>query len=124
MKSNAPEVIEFNIPMFCEKILICVSPNMDIIKELFPKEDLPDTNNSMGYAFSAMHKDGNSRMLIWVRNWHLPTLLHEIYHTVFSILDYMGVNDTETGAYMLEYIYTEMVRQRSINRKSGSSQCS
>lgn len=54
-------------------------------------------NNSAGYC------RGNT---IWLSDEaELPTLVHELYHAVEFLQEYLGVKCQETGAYMLGYVF-------------------
>ena len=115
-------IIEFDISLFEEKILICVSRSMDTLKKLFPADDLSYLcKTHQGLAFGAIHKDKKHRRVIWLRKWCIKTFLHEAYHTIADIMSYRDIKDFETGAYLLEFIYAETIKRRRMIAKRGSN---
>lgn len=100
-------VIEFEISLFREKVFVCVSIS-EVLKEFFSESELSnlDFSNS-GLCFGAMHNDGKYRRVIWLSHWDIITFVHEAYHVTKYILDYHGVECHETGAYLMEFIYSE-----------------
>jgi hypothetical protein len=104
------QVIEFEISLFREKVFVCISSSEEL-KEFFSETELTgcDFSNS-GLSFGATHNDGKYRRVIWLRERVMSTFVHEAYHITKYILDYAGVECHETGAYLMEFIYSETIR--------------
>lgn len=111
-KPLTAKIIEFEVALFGEKILVCISPSINILKELFPKSDLSNYSEThLGLSFNAMHTDENHRRVIWLKIWDIPTFIHEAYHITKYILDHAGIEEHETGAYLIEFIYSETIKR-------------
>jgi hypothetical protein len=112
------QIIEFDIALFHEKVFVCISSSTDTLKEFFSEIDLSDSDNRLdGLAFNDTHTDGKYRRVIWLKSWDPITFVHEAYHVTKYIVDYHGVECHETGAYLIEFIYSQTLSRlnREIN---------
>lgn len=50
--------------------------------------------------------------LIWIKKYDEGILIHEISHVVDRLFHICGIDDSETRAYMLEYIYESLREKR------------
>ena len=104
-------IVEFEISLFCEKVIVCIAPSTDVLKEFFNDLELSTADSSkLGLSFGATHKDGSYRRVIWLRKWDITTFIHEAYHLTKYVLDYAGVECHETGAYLIEFVCSETIK--------------
>ena len=102
------QVVEFEISLFYEKVLVCISPSGELLKEVFSESELSGLDFSIsGLCFGAIHNDGKYRRVVWLREWDVPTFIHEAYHLTKYVLDHARVECHETGAFLIEFIYNE-----------------
>jgi len=111
MDDKLQSLIEFEISLFCEKVLVCISSSTDVLKDLFPNLRLSeDDKPKLGLSFGAMHKDGSYRRVIWLKKWDITTFIHEAYHLTKYVLDHAGIECHETGAYLMEFVCSETIK--------------
>ncbi len=103
------KILEIPVPTFDTSVFIFIGESTDDMKPYFADGQLDniDVTNFRGMCFEAEGKDGEDKRVIWLRRDDKPTLVHEIYHAVKYILDFAGVNDQETGAFLTEYLFKE-----------------
>ena len=106
------KVKEIPVNIFDVIVSVYICNSTDNLKHDFLENQLNniDGSNFMGLCFNALHKDGKNRRVIWLRKFNLTVLAHELYHTVKYIFDYACVDDHETGAFLMEYLFSESLK--------------
>ncbi len=106
------KTIEIPVPIFDKVISLYVCDTIDKLSPFFADGQLSNIygDDFMGLCFEAIAKDGRARRVIWIREFNLPVLAHEIYHATKYILDFAGVDDHETGAFLTEYLFSEAIK--------------
>ncbi len=56
--------------------------------------------------------NGNRATIVWMKEWNLGCLVHELSHLRDMVLRDKGVDDTEAAAYYTEYWFNEICRAR------------
>jgi hypothetical protein len=103
------KTVEIPVPTFDSIVSVFVGEDTGDMKPYFEDGQLDNIegSNFRGLCFEATAVDGRERRVIWVRELSAHVLAHEIYHCVKYILDWAGVNDHETGAFLTEYLFRE-----------------
>ena len=104
--------IEIQVPTFDTIVSVFVGESTDDMKPYFIEGQLDniDGTNFRGLCFEAETTQKTETRVIWLRRFDIPTLAHEIYHAVKYILDFAGVDDHETGAFLSEYLFREAMK--------------
>lgn len=80
---------------------------MPVMKELGIHEDSLPRQKDEGLV-----AEGEKCFIVWVKDCkNLPVLVHEIYHLVDEIFEFLGIegdNDSEFGACLAEYYMREI----------------
>lgn len=59
---------------------------------------------------------------VWLPKWNSATLVHELFHAVGMMCRSSGIEDEETGAYLIGYLFkdiawTEIQEKKGLNHK-------
>lgn len=81
---------------------------MRIDKRDWPENEFYDGCGFCGEYFSP----ASHTVIVHICDWRLDTLVHELSHAVFKILDHRGVEtgsgSRETFCYLLDYLFAEL----------------
>ncbi len=106
------KTVEIPVPIFDTAVSFFVGESTDDMMTYFADGQLDniDGTDFRGLCFEAEGADGKEKRVIWLRRYDIPTIAHEIYHAVKYILDFTGVDDHETGAFLTEYLFKEAIK--------------
>ena len=99
-----------DLELFEEKIIFEYNTSLEsmVKKYNIDRDDYKTTSN--GIMVPLINQRTNSHVkLIWLEEYDVEILIHEIYHVIWEIFNKRGINDSETGAYMMGYIYKKLV---------------
>lgn len=51
---------------------------------------------------------------IWIEKYNIGTIIHECSHCVKDIMEELGIEDSETWAYTMEYICTKILYSEKV----------
>lgn len=81
---------------------------MKINEREWPADDYYD---GCGFCSEYDGKNGSHTVIVHICDWKLDTLVHELGHAVFKILDHRGVEtgsgSRETFCYLLDFLFAE-----------------
>lgn len=81
---------------------------LDIAENDRPTDDL---FQCCGFCNEYISKDGNQTVIVHIGDWRLDTLVHELSHAVFKLLDHRGVEtgsgSRETFCYLIDTLFAE-----------------
>lgn len=104
------------IPIFNYKMTIVIFDNWSELANSLPDEDL-------GKEAKAITLSRYGASLVAVNKKHGSSIVHEAFHVVNSIWEFIGYNpqrdNDEVGAYLITYIYDKIVNvyYRHIGKK-------
>lgn len=90
-----------HVPIFKEEIHFFIGEEKTLAKYNIPEVKSPFT---IGFATTQLIKNRRIR-LIWLKEYDVYNLIHEIVHVVDHIFNTRGIDDTETRAYLTEFIF-------------------
>ncbi len=71
-----------------------------------------DDFTGLGFCQEYDDKEGRQCIIVHVSDWRLDTLVHEIAHAAFKILDHRGVEtgsgNRETFCYLIDHLFAEL----------------
>lgn len=102
-------------------VVLFVGPFEEVKRELEANgfDDMEWVKDAKGMTVDLLPENntaGQNATIVWLREWELATLIHEITHLVMMQFDQVGVpisrDNTEAFAFYAEYWFTEMTRAR------------
>lgn len=106
-----------NIDVYRAQVGLFIGPKDDFLvwceTGIADKELLKDLKESFGNVFQGITIDcGAGNSMIYLPEYNTNTLIHEIFHAVFYLLQGRDIplteNTQESYAYVFEYIYDQL----------------
>lgn len=102
-------------------VVLFIGSFEDFKKELEANgyKDMEDLQDCKGMCVDLLPENntaGQNATIVWLKEWELATLVHEITHLVMMLFDQVLVpisrDNTESFAFYAEYWFTEITKAR------------
>lgn len=113
-KRDLAGITSIQIPLFGGWAMLTLDRDQHdrAMKWLGEKPYGDDQFKCLGFCDELEDKEGRQCIIVHVSDWKLDTLVHEIAHAAFKILDHRGVEtgsgNRETFCYLIDHLFAEL----------------